>query len=159
MMISTIASASHLIQVVPSNSGGLCYRRGPKWWIDKRVFRQYLTERRAIRAYIKGREKVVYLNYYGDHLKHEQFVEELVGLKARIDFLPANSIDLCQPVDSFFTAKLNDIWSRKRTPRNFRWSTKMSGKIRFAVIKTGQESLIIRLGHTFWHWKLRLYRN
>ena len=57
MMIFTNASASHQIQGVPANIGCVCYRTGPKGWMDQRVLQKYLTERRAIRADIKGRKK------------------------------------------------------------------------------------------------------
>ena len=50
MMIFTNAGASYPIQWAPNNIGGVCYRTGPKGWMDQRVFRHYLTERRAFRA-------------------------------------------------------------------------------------------------------------
>ena len=56
MMIFTNAGASHPIQGVLDNIGGVCHRTEPKGWMGQRVFRQYLTERRAIRADIKGRK-------------------------------------------------------------------------------------------------------
>eukprot|EP00644_Phytophthora_capsici_P014212 jgi/Phyca11/99493/e_gw1.3.1095.1 len=62
MMIFQNANSSYPVRGVPSNTPGVCYRTGPKGWMSKRVFREYLTEWRAMNADRRGRHKNIYLD-------------------------------------------------------------------------------------------------
>lgn len=113
MMIFQNAPSSYPIRGVPDKTPGVCYRTGPKGWMSKRVFRQYLGERRAMCADPRGREKRIYLDNCSSHLDEDECKDELSQLKARLVYLPPNATDLCQPADSFVIAKIKDAWRRK----------------------------------------------
>jgi hypothetical protein len=141
-MIFTNENCSYPIRGVADNIGGVCYRSGKKGWMDQRVFREYLGERRAIWGDLQGRVKTLYVDNCSGHLSDEECTEELSKINTRIRFLPANATDLCQPADSFVIAKLKDIWSRKWNEKKLEliegseWQDKMrkdgawSGKLR-----------------------------
>jgi len=112
MMIFTNATRSYPIRGVPDNIDGVCYRSGPKGWMDKRVFREYLTERRAQRPDRLGRVKTIFLDNCSGHLSELECESELRALNARLRYLPANATDLCQPADSFVIAKIKNVWRR-----------------------------------------------
>lgn len=81
--------------------------------MTKRVFREYLKEKRAMNSDRLGREKVIFLDNCSGHLHEEECKEELAAINARLSYLPLNSTDLCQPADLFVIAKIKDVWSRK----------------------------------------------
>ncbi|RLN91689.1 hypothetical protein BBJ28_00026100 [Nothophytophthora sp. Chile5] len=80
--------------------------------MDKRVFREYLTERRAQRPDRLGRVKTIFLDNCSGHLSELECESELKALNARLRYLPANATDLCQPADSFVIAKIKNVWRR-----------------------------------------------
>ncbi|RLN06831.1 hypothetical protein BBJ28_00026101 [Nothophytophthora sp. Chile5] len=142
MMIFTNQQGSYPIRGVADNVEGACYRTGPKGWMDRRVFRQYLTERRAMAADPRGRKKVIFLDNCSGHLDEDECRNELHQLKAQLRYLPANATDLCQPADSFVIAKIKDVWARRWNEKkielveNSSWQNKQrkdgswSGKLR-----------------------------
>eukprot|EP00644_Phytophthora_capsici_P005978 jgi/Phyca11/98043/e_gw1.2.1094.1 len=89
MMIFTNADRSYPIRGVKDNVEGVCYRTGPKGWMDKRLFREYLKEPRAQKPDRLGRKKTIFL-----------------------DNCSTNATDLCQPADSFVIAKIKYEWRR-----------------------------------------------
>ncbi|DAZ98996.1 TPA: hypothetical protein N0F65_011251 [Lagenidium giganteum] len=113
MMIFTNAKSSYEIRNVPDDVPGVCYRTGPNGWMTQRVFREYLTEKRAMRRDPLGREKAIFLDNCSGHLDESECVEELKALNAKLHFLPANATDLCLPADSFEIANIKDVWQRK----------------------------------------------
>ncbi|KAE8880253.1 hypothetical protein PF003_g35736 [Phytophthora fragariae] len=112
MMISTNANRSYPIRGVADDVNGVCYRTGPKGWMDKRLFREYLQERRALAADSCGRQIVIFLDNFSGHLDESECDDEFHRLNARLRYLPPNATDLCQPADSFVIAKIKDVWSR-----------------------------------------------
>ncbi|KAE9233526.1 hypothetical protein PF004_g9644 [Phytophthora fragariae] len=80
--------------------------------MDKRLFREYLQERRALAADSRGRQKVIFLDNCSGHLDESECEDELHRLNASLRYLPPNATDLCQPADSFVIAKIKDVWSR-----------------------------------------------
>ncbi|KAE9101766.1 hypothetical protein PF010_g14342 [Phytophthora fragariae] len=113
MMIFQNASSSYPIRGVPDKTPGVCYRTGPKGWMSKRVFRQYLGERRAMSADPRGLKKRIYLDNCSSHLDEDECKDELAQLKARLVYLPPNATNLCQPAYSFVIAKIKDACRRK----------------------------------------------
>ncbi|RLN69414.1 hypothetical protein BBJ28_00022260 [Nothophytophthora sp. Chile5] len=112
MMIFTNMSRSYPIRGVPDDVVGVTYRSGPKGWMDQRIFREYLQERRVQRPDRLGRTKTIFLDNCSGHMSENECATELEALNARLRFLPANATDLCQPADSFVIAKIKDVWRR-----------------------------------------------
>ncbi|DAZ98024.1 TPA: hypothetical protein N0F65_004514 [Lagenidium giganteum] len=73
--------------------------------MTQRVFREYLTEKRAMRRDPLGREKAIFLDNCSGHIDECECVEELKTLNAKLHLLP--------PADSFVIAKMKDVWQRK----------------------------------------------
>lgn len=80
--------------------------------MDKRLFREYLQERRALAADPRGRQTVIFLDNCSGHLDESDCEDELHRLNGRLRYLPLNATDLCQPADSFVIAKIKDVWLR-----------------------------------------------
>nr|KAE8934151.1 hypothetical protein PF009_g15863 [Phytophthora fragariae] len=109
MMIFANPNRSHPVAGV-ADVEGVCYRSGPKGWMDKRIFREYLCERKAQAPDRLGRKKTIFLDNCSGHLSEEECKEELEALNASLQYLPLNATDLCQPADSFVIAKIKDVW-------------------------------------------------
>ncbi|OWY93114.1 hypothetical protein PHMEG_00037609, partial [Phytophthora megakarya] len=117
MMIFTNSAGNYPIRGVPDNVDGVSYRTGPKGWMSKKKFREYLTEPRAMRKDWKGRKKHIFLDNCSGHLSNDECPQELLELKAELRYLSANATDLCQPADSFVIAKIKDVWAQKWNQR------------------------------------------
>jgi len=88
------------------------YRMGPKGWMDKRLFREYVCEPRAQRPDRLGRKKHIFLDNCSGHLDEDECTEELEKRNASLKFFPPNATDLWQPADSFVIANIKDEWRR-----------------------------------------------
>lgn len=127
MMIFTNADGSNEIRGVKDDVPGVCYRTEKKGWMTKRVFREYLQEKRAMNRDRLGREKVVFLDNCSGHIAEDDCKEELSALNAKPRYLPPNATDLCQPADSFIIAKIEDFGRASGTRRRSTSSTATNG--------------------------------
>ncbi|KAK1942918.1 hypothetical protein P3T76_005555 [Phytophthora citrophthora] len=125
MMIFTNSEGNYPIQGVPDKTPGVCYRSSKKGCMAQNFFREYLKERRAIRADVRGRKKTVYLDNCSGHLEASECRAELDAINSDLKFFPPNATDLCQPADSFVISKIKDAWKAK-------WNEK-----KMALIKDG----------------------
>ena len=57
MMIFQNANRNYPIQGVPDNVPGVCYLKGPKGWMDRQLFPQWILEHRAYQGDRYGRTK------------------------------------------------------------------------------------------------------
>ncbi|EGZ12175.1 hypothetical protein PHYSODRAFT_515705 [Phytophthora sojae] len=138
MMIFMNAEGKHPIRGVPDDTPGVCYRSSKKGWMTQRLFREYLSERKAMRADPHGRNKTIYLDNCSGHLEADQCQDELNSINADLQFFPLNATDLCQPADSFIIAKIKDArWNAKKLSlikencwqNNIRMDGSWSGKL------------------------------
>ncbi|KAG3112234.1 hypothetical protein PI124_g9050 [Phytophthora idaei] len=118
MMIFANTNRSYTIRGVEDNVRGACYRTGPQGWMNQHIFREYLTERRAMAADPQSRRKTIFLDNCSGHLEESQCQDELNRLNAHLRYLSAIATDLCQPADSFVIAKMKDVWSRMWNDKN-----------------------------------------
>ena len=81
--------------------------------MDNRVFREWLSEPRAIKADTYGRKRVIFVNNCTGQNDTDGFKACLARVNTEFRKLPANATDLIQPADSFVISKLKDAW-RKR---------------------------------------------
>ena len=123
MMIFKNKDRNYPIRGLIDDVEGVSYRTGPKGWMDKRVFVQWLDERRANPRDRYGRTKVIFMDNCGGHNETPESVAALQRLNAIVRKLPANATDLCQPADSFIISKIKDSWSKH-------WDRKKSELIR-----------------------------
>lgn len=113
LMIFMNAAGNYPIHGVPDKTPGVCYRSSKKGWMTQKLFREYLKEKRAIRADPHGRKKTIYLDNCSGHLEANECEAELDGINSTLKFFPPNATDLCQPADSFVIAKIKDAWKKK----------------------------------------------
>ncbi|KAE9165728.1 hypothetical protein PF005_g29485, partial [Phytophthora fragariae] len=118
-MIFMNKDSSYPIRGVKDDTPGVCYRTGPKGWMDKRGFREFLGERRSMSADRLGRVKTIFLDNCSSNLSEAECKTELTKLNARLKFFPAKATDLCQPADSFVIAKIKDVWACKWNEKKF----------------------------------------
>ncbi|RAW34864.1 hypothetical protein PC110_g8850 [Phytophthora cactorum] len=140
MMIFTNADRCYPIRGVKGDVDGVCYRIGPKGWMDKALDREYLKEPRAICADPRGRPNTVFLDNCSGHLKEEESQEELQRLNARLIYLPANATDLCQPADSLVIAKIKDVWARMWNNKKIELIEDKEGQTRYEKTAATMES-------------------
>lgn len=135
---------SHPIMHVPDNYNNLCYRSGPKGWMDHIVFEEWLGEKRVHimpglpqPAMTAATPKVLYFldNCSGHHLPDlNQQNQLLQAINARIIYFPPNTSHLVQPCDDLpnltFKRAFDAILTAKSSDmlRNSQFSAS-SGKI------------------------------
>lgn len=112
MMIFQNDRCSHPIQGVPDTVPGVCYRSGPKGWMDTRVFEEWLDERRILAPLPGEKERVLFVDNASGHKLTSTAIAALRRSCTRLQFLPKNATDLCQPADSFIIQKIKTVWRR-----------------------------------------------
>ena len=113
MLVFINQNCSYPIRGVSDDVPGVSYRSGKKGWMDNRVFREWLSEPRAIKADTYGRKRVLFVDNCTGHNETDGVKACLARLNTELRKLPANATDLIQPADSFVISKLKDAW-RKR---------------------------------------------
>ena len=103
-------SRNYPIRRVPDDVPGVPYRTGPKGWMDKRVFGEWLLETRAISKDAFGRQWTIVLDNCSGHLEPDIQRENLAKINAVIKFLSKNATHLCEQADSFVIQKLKQRW-------------------------------------------------
>ena len=113
MMIFQNKDRNYPIRGLQDNIPGICYRTGPKGWMDRKLFAEWVAETRANPQDPHGRQKVIFLDNCGGHNDTVESTTALRELNAVLRKLPANATDLCQPADSFIISKIKDVWKRE----------------------------------------------
>lgn len=113
MLVFKNQSSSYPIRGVPDNVPGVCYRSGPKGWMDASVWRAWLNESRAINRLPSNRERVLFVDNCSSHVTNDDVQVSLNNIRTSLRKLPANATNIVQPADSFVIQKIKDAW-RKR---------------------------------------------
>ena len=112
MMIFKNENRAYPIRGLSDNVPGVVYRSGPRGWMDRELFPQWLRERRVIPKGANGEKSVIFLDNCGGHNPTAEQQAALQEINACLRFLPPNSTDLCQPADSFIISKIKDAWTQ-----------------------------------------------
>ena len=115
---------SHPIRGVPDTVPGVCYRSGPKGWMDTRVFEEWLSEKSIMAPLPGGKERVLFVDNASGHKMTATAIEALQKSSTSLKFLPKNSTDHCQPADSFIIQKINTVWRRMWDKKKLEMITK-----------------------------------
>lgn len=110
MLIFKNVKRSYPIQGVPDNVPGVCYRTGPKAWMDGKVFKAWLSEPRAIKPLPFEQMRILFIDNCSGHVIDSETREELRRIRTKIRKLPPNATHLIQPADSFVIQKIKDAW-------------------------------------------------
>lgn len=113
MLIFKNDNCSYPIRGVIDNVPGVCYRSGKKGWMDKRVFKEWLSEPRAISKPLNGRRRTLFVDNCSGHNENDDTALLLSRINTNLKKFPANATDLVQPADSFVISKIKDAWRRR----------------------------------------------
>lgn len=80
--------------------------------MDTRVFEEWISEKRIKSPLLSGKEIVLFVNNASGHKKTGKAIEALKCSFKKLEFLPKNASELCQPVDSFIIQKTKNSWRR-----------------------------------------------
>lgn len=125
-MIFKNKDSNYPIRGVEDDIPGVCYRTGPKGWIDRRVMLLWTKEKRALPALPNGQRRVLFLDNCAGHALTDDLKGSLVDINTEVRFFPANATDLLQPADSFVIQKIKTAWRK-------RWEEHKAILIRAAV--------------------------
>ena len=95
------------------NVPGVSYRTAKKGFIIGIIWIEWLNEVRAIQPDCHGQRRVLYIDNCTAHNDSIQALLTADRLNIEIRKLPANAIDMCQPVDSFVISKIKDASSAR----------------------------------------------
>ena len=113
MLIFTNSNGNYPIRGLDDNIPGVCYRTGPKGWMDQTLFAEYFFEPRAFQSDVHGRSKVVWVDNCAGHNMTPQLSIVLEAKQTILKYLPPCSTHLCQPADTFIISKVKDAWTRR----------------------------------------------
>ena len=102
-------------------------------WID------YLNEPRAIQLDSLGQRELIYVDNYASHNDSTQVLLTTDRLNMKIRKLPANAIDLCQPVTHLLFQKSRMHGLSVGKPTNYNMSRMDIGKMKFVLMVGHQE--------------------
>jgi len=87
--------SAYPIKGVPDSIPGVCYRPGPRGWMERRVFLDWLKDPRAVRKLQNDKKRVIFMVNASGHAVTDDVKDALSSINAEIRFLPRNAIDLC----------------------------------------------------------------
>ena len=113
MLIFTNTNRNYPLRGLEDNVLGVCYRTGPKGWMDQTLLPQYFEEPRAFQSDLHQRSKLVWLNNCTSHSITPRLREVLAAKRVILKYLPPCATHLCQPADTFIISKIKDAWTKK----------------------------------------------
>lgn len=114
MVIFQNQNCSYPIHGLPSNAvPGAAYRSGPRGWMDRRVFGEWVSENKCVKKDVHNRTQVIFMDNAGGHKPTESTQIILEEKHVEIQFLPPNATDLCQPADTTIIQKLKQVWMKE----------------------------------------------
>ena len=113
MLIFTNPNNSYPIRGLNDNIPGVCYRTGPKGWMDQTLFSDYFVEPRAFQSDIYGCSKFIWVDNCTGHNMTPRLSTVLEANNAILKYLPPFSTHLCQPADTFIISKVKDAWTKR----------------------------------------------
>ena len=113
MLIFTNSNGNYLIRGLDENILGVCYRTGPKGWMDQTLFAEYFSEPKVFQSDVHGCWKVVWMDNYTCHNMTRQLSLVLEAKQIILKYLSPCSTHLCQPANIFIISKVKDAWTRR----------------------------------------------
>ena len=113
MLILTNPNISYPIRGLDDNIPGVCYRTGPKGWMDQTLFSDYFVKPRAFQSDVHGRSKFIWVDNCTGHNMTPRLSTVLEANNAILKYLPPCSTHLCQSTDTFIISKVKDAWTKR----------------------------------------------
>lgn len=103
-------NCSYPIRGVQDNVQNVCYRSGPKAWMDKRVFLELLKEKKCISKDVLERMQSVFTDNANSHKITAELENALWDIETEIEYLPINSTHKTQALDLLIFSQVKRIW-------------------------------------------------
>ena len=113
MLIFTNSNSNYPIWGLEDNIPGVCYKTGPKGWMDQTLFAEFFEDPWAFQADIHGRRKLVWVDNCTSHNITPRLTVVLEASQSALKYLPPCSTHLCQLADTFIISKVKDTWTRR----------------------------------------------
>jgi hypothetical protein len=111
MVLFTNKNRAYPIQGLPNDVPGVCYRTGPRGWIDSQLLLEWFSEARSYQLDIYGRMKHVWMDNCSTHNITPDLSRVLNRLHTTLSYLPPVATRLVQPADTFIISKIKDSWT------------------------------------------------
>jgi hypothetical protein len=111
MVLFTNKNRAYPIQGIRDDVPGVCYRIGPRGWIDSQLLLEWFSEARSYQLDIYGRMKHVWMDNCSTHNITPDLSRVLNRLHTTLSYLPPNTTHLVQPADTFIISKIKDSWT------------------------------------------------
>jgi hypothetical protein len=152
MLIFTNGSSNYPFRGLEDTIPGVCYRTGPKGWLDQALFSQYFEEPRAYQPNLYNRIKTIWVdNCMGLNIT-PRLAMVLAEKITTLRYLPLCATYLCQrrTPSSFQKSKMHG--QRGGKLRNLNSFNKILGKIGLEVMANGPTNLLTRKRNSFFNW-------
>ena len=118
MMIFKNQDSRYPITTLPLKNvpDDMFYRTGPRGWMDRRVFIEWIKE---MEDDCHGIQRIIYLDNCGGHNETAETVAILKAKNIVLRRLPENATDLCQPADSFVIQLIKEEWKQRWSQHKF----------------------------------------
>ena len=110
ILIFTNSSNNYSIRVLEDNILRVCYKTGPKGWMDQILFAEFFVEPCTFQANIHGHRKFIWVDNYTGHNITRRLTVVLKAKYSTLKYLPPCSTHLCQSEDTFIISKVKDAW-------------------------------------------------
>jgi hypothetical protein len=111
MVLFTNKNRAYPIQGIRDDVPGVCYRIGPRGWIDSQLLLEWCSEPRSYQPDIHRRMKHVWIDNCSVHNITSYLSRVLNRLHTTLSYLPPNTTHLVQPADTFIICKIKDSWT------------------------------------------------
>ena len=95
MLIFTNSSSNYPIRGLEDNVPRVCYRTGPKVWMDQALFAEFFADPHAFQADIHGHRKLVWVDNCTGHNITPRLTTVLEAKHSTLKYLPPCSTHLC----------------------------------------------------------------
>jgi hypothetical protein len=119
MLIFTNGSSNYPFRGLEDTIPGVCYRTGPKGWLDQALFSQYFEEPRAYQPNLYNRTKTIWVDNCTRYNIILQLAIVLAEKRTTLRYLPLCATHLCQPADTFIILKIKDAWTKRWKAKKF----------------------------------------
>jgi hypothetical protein len=113
MLISTNGNSNYPIRGLEDTIPKVCYRTGPKGWMDQALFSQYFEEPRAYQIDIYNRTKTILVDNCTGYNITPRLSMVLAKKRTTLRYLPLCATHLCQLMDTFIISKIKDTWTKR----------------------------------------------
>ena len=108
MMIFTNTNSSYPVCGLEDNISDVCYRIGPKGWMDQTLFLEFCAEPKVFQDDVHGSTKVIWVHNCMGHNITLTLTNVLIAKHPILKYLLSYCTNLYQLADTFIIFKIKD---------------------------------------------------